>query len=217
MARSHRPTQQDEATLPGDTVQIHLPVLPLLVLSKALPARDHRSHCTKDETEPQPLRTCSRSSGCWLVAQGFELRQSDSISYLKLSPATTQGTQKSWEASEDLAALPQLRGGALGWKPRAGSALCVRVWGGPGGSPLRPSPPPARPALIQTQEAQRPWPDSWTGGGELSGENQRREKLLGNSGWPPETRRLSQLRAPELGPPSPSFLSTWAKLEGVRG
>lgn len=115
----------------------------------------------------------------------------------------------SWEALEDLAAPPQLRGGALRWKPSVGTEL-GGGGGGTGASPPRPSPPPACPTLrSQTQEAQSPWPTSWARG-ELSGETHRPEKLLENSGWLPGsvTRRLSRPELPrlpalELGLPSP--------------
>lgn len=108
------------------------------------------------------------------MSQGFELGQSDSTSYPKLGPTPTQGTQMSREALEDLAAPPQLRGGALGWKPRVGSARC----GGAGGFPAEAFAPARLPcAPSQAQEAQRPWPNSWAGK-ELSGETHPREKLL---------------------------------------
>lgn len=127
----------------------------------------------------------------------------------------------SWEALEDLAAPPQLRGGTLRWKPSVGTEL-GGGGGGTGASPPRPSPPPACPTLrSQAPAAQSPWPTSWARG-ELSGETHRPEKLLENSGWLPGsvTRRLSRSELPrlpalELGLPAPRSPPTWAKLEMV--
>ena len=59
----------------------------------------------------------------------------------------------------------------------------------------------------QAQEAEGQWPDARTGGGEVSGAtHHQREKLPGNSGWPPGsvTRRLSRPRASRSAPP-PDF------------
>lgn len=204
-------------------MQIHLPVLPLLVLSKVLPARDHRLHGTKDETEPQPLRTCSRSSGCWLVTKGFELRKSDSISIPSAVPQQLWGPTNLGRSQRTSPHSHSCGAGRSDGNPGLEvRCVCVCVWGG-GGFPTEAiasaCPPCSR---SQAQEAQGRWPDSWTGGGELSGETHRREKLLGNSGWPPTsvTRRLSQLRAPELGTPSPRFLQlglSWKGSEDRQG
>lgn len=156
------------------------------------------------------------------MAQRLELRQSDPSSHPNPSPPPTQGTQKSWEASEDLDAPRQLRGGALRWKPTGLELRCG------GASPLKPSPPPARlpNARSPGQEARGPWPDSLTGGGEVSGVTHQREKLLGNSGWPPGsvTLRVSRPRASRAlssssGPrsPYPQDPLTWTKLGGSWG
>lgn len=117
------------------------------------------------------------------MAQRLELRQFGSTSYPAPSPTVTQGTQQSWKASQDVAAPPQLLGGALGWKPEVGSAL-GEGGGGAGGFPAE-AVASARPALrAQAQEAQGPRPDSRAEKGEVSGKTHPREKLLGNSGWP---------------------------------
>lgn len=126
-------------------MQIHLPVLPLLVLSKVLPAWDHRLHRRKDETEPQPLRTCSRSSGCWLMTKGFELRKSKSISIPSSVPQQLWGPTNLGRSQRT---SPHNHScGAGRWDGNPGLEVrCVCVCGGAGASPLRPSPPPARAA-----------------------------------------------------------------------
>lgn len=130
----------------------------------------------------------------------------------------------SWEALEDLAAPPQLRGGALRWKPSVGTEL-GGGGGGTGASPPRPSPPPACPTpQSQAQEAQSSWPTSWARGRTFRGDSPARKvagKLwlaagLGDAQAVP-ARAPRAPQAPRSGawPPFPPIPPTWAKLEMV--
>ena len=157
------------------------------------------------------------------MAQGFELRQSDSSSHPIPQPPVNPGD-------------PEVLGGLRGPRraPTAagrGSQMETHWVGtalGGGASPMKPSPPPAclPSARSPGQEARGPWPDSRTGGGEVSGATHQREKLLGNSGWPPGsvTLRVSRPRASRAlyspsGPrsPYPQDPPTWTKLGGSWG